>query len=137
MTFPSGLIQVLRCAIRRVMVTASSLEKISRLVNSWSDVTVSIPRDQYHRLDFVNQHLGGYFFSWPKTEGDQAAVVFGFGSIYNHSEDPNANWETDVDRGVYVFTALKNIAADDEICVSYGKRWWEARRYTVAEEGAR
>lgn len=95
-----------------------------------------IPREHYHRIEFVNQHLGGYFFSWPKFDGDQVALVLGFGSIYNHADEPNANWETDIEHDYYVFTAVADIAADEEICISYGQRWWEARKHTIAPDGA-
>lgn len=56
----------------------------------------------------------GYVFTW--GEGS-TALALGFGSLYNHSFDPNATTlETDDE---LVISALRDIAADEEIFINY------------------
>ena len=55
-----------------------------------------------------------YFFAWSKTT---AAMVLGYGSIYNHSFTPNARYE----HGPMVlsFRALRDIEEGEEITINY------------------
>jgi hypothetical protein len=51
------------------------------------------------------------------------AVVFGLGSLFNHSSlAQNVGWKRDLDRQVIVYTALRDIAAGEELCISYGAK---------------
>lgn len=54
------------------------------------------------------------------------ALMLGYGSLYNHSEQPNAeySWETD---DSYCFTATRDIAAGEQITITYGDDWWSTR----------
>lgn len=63
--------------------------------------------------------LGNYVFNWP-TSASAVAVAFGCGSLYNHSYAPNARYDKLVDgHGSIRFTAIKAIAAGEEICINY------------------
>tara|TARA_R110001592_G_scaffold16073_4_gene68806 strand:- start:1434 stop:1826 length:393 start_codon:yes stop_codon:yes gene_type:complete len=67
--------------------------------------------------------LQTYVFSWPKGSfgGIKASsVVLGMGSIFNHSNDNNADWVTDEIRNLYSFYAIKDIKKDEEIFTNYG-----------------
>ncbi len=55
------------------------------------------------------------------------AVVLGFGSIYNHADEPNADYTIKSKQRVAVFKALKNIRKGEEIFVSYGEEWFSDR----------
>ena len=57
---------------------------------------------------------------------DGSALMLGYGSLYNHSEDPNAEYIHESDEA-YSFTALRDIPAGEQITISYGKDWWESR----------
>lgn len=61
-----------------------------------------------------NPQLVRLFFEW---DNKHLAVSLGYGSIYNHSYNPNAIYE----HGTMVMTyrALRNIAAHEEITVNY------------------
>lgn len=59
--------------------------------------------------------LDGYCYEW---DGG-LAVALGFGSLYNHDDDPNARYWTDTDAGVIEVVARRTIAPGDEICVTY------------------
>lgn len=45
-------------------------------------------------------------------------VCLGYGSIYNHSYQPNAVY-LDGPAATMIFRALRNIAKDEEICINY------------------
>ena len=62
--------------------------------------------------------LGRYYFEWGPDD-DQAAVALGYGSLYNHSYEPNAAFEFREDEHVIEFLALRAIAAGEELTVNY------------------
>jgi SET domain-containing protein len=73
--------------------------------------------------------LSGYYFAW--NEG--AAIALGYGSLYNHSWRPNAQYHADDDAGAIVYSALTTIEPGDEITVNYcgdpaavGELWFDA-----------
>lgn len=74
-------------------------------------------------LNEWEKSLKNYWFSWNKNNTEKAAIALGYGSLYNHAEDPNAIAEQDYRRNIIVITALKPIAAGEEIFVSYGAGW--------------
>ena len=59
--------------------------------------------------------LDGYCYQWDTG----VAVALGFGSIYNHADDPNARYWTDVDTGIIEIEARRPIEPGEEITVSY------------------
>ena len=59
--------------------------------------------------------LACYCFLW--KEGT-VALALGYGSLYNHSYEPNARYD-DVGRSTKVYTAIRDIAAGEEITVNY------------------
>ncbi len=62
--------------------------------------------------------LFNYYFDWgPKSK--MAAICLGYGSIYNHSWTPNAEYIYREKDEVLVFRAIKPIKNGDEICTSY------------------
>ena len=69
----------------------------------------------------IDKFLQTYIFSWPKGHGRCATVVLGFGSIYNHSKEPNVDWETDEERNIVVFKTIKDINSGDELFTNYGE----------------
>lgn len=73
----------------------------------------------------ICKSLLGYIFFWP-LEKDYETLVFpwGYGNLYNHSDNPNCCWRSDVDKKIFVFLALRTINADEEITVNYGDTYW-------------
>lgn len=55
------------------------------------------------------------------------ALLTGFGSIYNHSDEPNADYTINVHKRLATFKAAKRIAKGEEIFVSYGDEWFSSR----------
>ena len=56
---------------------------------------------------------GDIFFEW----GRGTVAPLGFGSLYNHSYEPNARYEDC--RADQVFVAIRDIADGEEITVNY------------------
>jgi SET domain-containing protein len=54
------------------------------------------------------------------------ALLLGYGSLYNHSDEPNAEYVAEAD-DAYSFVALRDIAAGEQITISYGEEWWSTR----------
>lgn len=67
-----------------------------------------------------------YTYNWTTTGRDgkpvkTQAVVFGLGSMFNHStEDQNVGWKRDLENEVVVYRALRDIQEGEELCISYG-----------------
>jgi len=67
----------------------------------------------------VGHILENYTFVW-SSKKKSAAIVLGFGSLYNHSTSPNADYIKKLKKGEMVFKALKTIPAGEEITIDYG-----------------
>ncbi|MEM6321660.1 MAG: SET domain-containing protein-lysine N-methyltransferase [Bacteroidota bacterium] len=59
-----------------------------------------------------------YYYNWPQPAG-AACLPLGYGSIYNHSEQPNAEIVLDLEGEVLQFYCLKYTPAGEEIFVDY------------------
>lgn len=73
-----------------------------------------LPQKDY--LPLKETALRDYYFMWGKNTN---AICFGFGSMYNHSYEPNATYKKKIDEQVIEFVAIKNIYKDEEITVNY------------------
>lgn len=75
-----------------------------------------IPEEQLPSL--TKTKLFDYYFAW--GEGfKEAAVAWGYGSLFNHSYEPNAKYIKDMENNVIRFVAIRQIKADEEILVNY------------------
>lgn len=61
--------------------------------------------------------LNYYIYPWRSVRG--AALVLGYGSIYNHSFNPNADWKQNFKTMSMVYRAVRPIKKGDEITVNY------------------
>lgn len=67
-----------------------------------------------------------YTYNWPISDpegkpGKTQAVVFGLGSMFNHSrQDQNVGWKRDLQNQLVVYRALRDIKEGEELCISYG-----------------
>ena len=50
---------------------------------------------------------------------NRSAIALGFGSLYNHSYEPNDTYKKRLEEGWIDFIALKAIAPEEEITVNY------------------
>ena len=52
---------------------------------------------------------------------DYVVLALGFGSLYNHSKNPNCKYKIDKENKTITFTAAKDIKKDSEILFNYSK----------------
>ena len=88
---------------------------------------IVIPPDELQFLDQTK--LYHYYFLWPEPEGS-GCIPLGLGSLYNHSEDANAEVELDVPDLAFRVICRREIKAGEEIFIDYtgggkGKLWFE------------
>lgn len=110
----------------RGVFTAAALEADNTI--EVSPVIVLPPAD----LLLIHQTgLHDYYFLWEKG---QCAIALGYGSLYNHAADPNADYRMDYPGGSITFFSVRPIAAGEEITINYvsggneqGRLWFEAR----------
>lgn len=70
-----------------------------------------------------DRKLVDYYFDVSGKYG----IFTGFGIIYNHSEDPNADYFINAKRKLVTFKATKTIHKGEEIYISYGDKWFSSR----------
>ena len=61
--------------------------------------------------------LINYTYAWKK--GESGAIVLGYGSLYNHSYQPNARYERNFQHRVMEYIALRDIEAGEEVTINY------------------
>src|SRR5581483_10085101 len=67
----------------------------------------------------VGKGIENYVFGW---DTDRLALALGYGSLFNHSESPNAEYLLEADNKLpeIYFKARKNIRVGEEIFIDYG-----------------
>ncbi len=78
--------------------------------------------------------LNNYIYPWRSTRS--GSIVLGYGSIYNHSFNPNADWKQNFKEEKMTYRALKEIKMGEEITVNYNGEpddntpidWFEVER---------
>jgi uncharacterized protein len=74
---------------------------------------IVVPAGQWEAMD--RTVLFDYFFAW----GEHSAIALGYGSLYNHSYQPNARFVKHLTEQVIEFYALREIQPGEEILVNY------------------
>lgn len=64
--------------------------------------------------------LHDYYFLWGEDQ-QQCAIALGFGSLYNHASDPNAETVIDYEKETIDIYGLREIPAGEEITISYNR----------------
>ena len=73
-----------------------------------------------------------YRFNFPCGEWEHQVVALGYGSIYNHSNEPNAYWMSLNDRRTFLFIANRDIEPGEEIFTYYGDvNYWNDGRSNI------
>src|SRR4051812_19227321 len=71
------------------------------------------------------KEIQSYLFS-ADTDAN-TVIILGYGSIYNHSSKHTAEYFSDDEKNVIVFTAKRRIKKGEEIFINYGRQYWKAR----------
>ena len=77
---------------------------------------ILVPRHDMSNLS--ESILVTYFFYFGKNK-ERLVIALGFGSIYNHSYEPNATYKVKLKEKTIEFSALKDIKKDTEISFNY------------------
>jgi SET domain-containing protein len=74
-----------------------------------------------------------YRFNWPQgVEWEEQVFAFGYGGLYNHSENANAYWVSNTENKTFRFISNRDIQPNEEIFVWYGdvSYWNDGRNHT-------
>jgi SET domain-containing protein len=81
----------------------------------------------------VTSLLIDYRFNWPQGgEWDEQVFPLGYGGLYNHSENANAYWVSNLENKTFQFISHREIKKGDEIFTWYGDviYWNDGRNHT-------
>ena len=87
--------------------------KKGELIESCPVLTFS-PKERKHLEKTLMNY---YIYPWRSTRG--ASLALGYGSIYNHSYTPNADWKQNFSKMAMEYRALKDIKNGEQITVNY------------------
>lgn len=76
-------------------------------------IPIPLKEERWLKKTFIDN----YYFEWGSR--NQPAIVLGYGSLYNHSYNPNAEHDERVKKKEMVFKALKDIKKGEEITHNY------------------
>ena len=114
---------------------AEKLVPITRLGKFFGgeDYALDIGMGEEWLIGEINYTLVDYAFEWPRSESwTNFVVALGYGSLYNHSNTPNANWTNDVENKTFIFFSTKPIKKGEEIFIYYGdENYWSDGRTHV------
>jgi len=72
----------------------------------------------YKEKNLINKtFLFDYYFEWGSR--NQPAIALGYGSLYNHSYQPNAEYDQNTKKKIITFKAIKDIKPGEEIRTNY------------------
>ena len=79
-----------------------------------------------------NSIMIDYRFNWPQGSGsnwEKQVIPWGYGCLYNHSNESNAYWRSNLENETFEFVANRDIEIDEEIFTYYGGvGYWEDGR---------
>jgi len=89
---------------------------ISEGVNFECSPIIELPKK--HILQIRRTVIGDYFFRWGEKRRE-GAIALGYGSLYNHSYTPNANFKLNMEENMIEFYSLRAISAGEEVTINY------------------
>ena len=66
-----------------------------------------------------------YVYLYTKT--NTFCLVFGYGSVYNHSANNNVDFYVDNENNNFEYYANRDIKKGEELFVTYGEQYWTSR----------
>ncbi len=75
---------------------------------------IAYPNEEHKHIE--KTLLADYAFEYGINH---SAILFGYGMLFNHSYEPNANYEINFDNHTFDFYAYTDITAGDEIVINY------------------
>ncbi|WP_292391722.1 SET domain-containing protein [Methanosarcina sp. UBA5] len=77
---------------------------------------IVLPAEEIDSLELTQ--LYNYYFAWSSDSKD-AAIALGYGSLYNHSYNPNARYYKDFKNGLLKYICIRDIQENEEITINY------------------
>lgn len=97
-------------------VFASTFVKKGELIEKCPVIAIS----EHDTANISEESLVTYMYYFGEKK-ERSAVALGFGSIYNHTDTPNALYKEKYQEQIIEFWAIRDIKKDEEITVSYAK----------------
>ena len=91
-----------------------------------NDIVEICPTLTVSKDDIIGTPLHHYAFD-NMDEHEKAIVVLGYGSLYNHSANPNCSHTINCADNKMVITSKRRIVKNEELFINYGPQWWESR----------
>ena len=86
-----------------------------------------------YAMDRRDDYLKDYRFLYPRIRGRVYGIAWGYGSLYNHSNNFNCDWR-DCEGG-FEFFAKRDIEPGEEVCIYYGgNEYWGIRKEIILIE---
>lgn len=125
--FPPTKVYVAKSPIHGLGVFASELIKDGEIIETTPLYDMKIPMDKPSEI------MENYRFNWPQGKTPITLVLpWGYGCIYNHSKNNNAQWRSNFETFTFEFYAIRDIQKDEEICTYYGDvEYFESKDYIV------
>ena len=124
--YPPRKIYIGKSTIHGYGVFANELMREGEIIEETPIYDLKIAKGQPSSL------MNDYRFNWPQGSGanwDKQVLAWGYGSLYNHSDNYNAVWNSNLENEAFRFIAIKDIQPDEEIFVYYGGvTYWEDGR---------
>lgn len=108
---------------KRICVKKSSMHGYG--VFATRDIRKGMVIEECYVLLSKRGHKDFEDFYFEATKKD--ALLLGYGSIYNHSDTPNADYKINEKKRVAKIWATKTIHKGEEIYISYGEEWFSSR----------
>ena len=94
-------------------VFANANIKKGEIIEVCPVIVVPLKEKQFMDTGYFNN----YYFHWGSK--NQPAIALGYGSLYNHSYQLNAEYDQKVKQRLIVFKAIKDIKKGQEIFTNY------------------
>lgn len=127
--YPSNKIYVSKSSVHGYGVFANTVIEEGEIIEECPIFDLQIPKGEPSSI------MVDYRFNWPQGAGSnwiKQVLPWGYGSLYNHSEEPNAYWRSNLERETFEFVSKRKIEKDEEIFVWYGgvNYWQDGRTNT-------
>lgn len=87
---------------------------------------IQIPETEY---DIIKHSILKWYVYDASNRGPNAVkLCLGYGSIYNHSDDPNVEWNG-VNARYMNFHTMRNIKKGEQLFIDYGDDYWPKEGY--------
>lgn len=129
--FPPTKIFVSESPIHGLGIFASNFIKEGEIFEECPIHDLKVPKGA--PCDILTDHR----FNWPQgtSQWDKQVLAWGWGSLYNHSNNPNGAWRSNINNQTFEFYALRDINPFEEIFVYYGgdEYWNDGRTHTIVK----